>query len=241
MVAGKICMQRVTQFSPKHTSTLIDCQGWSPQIFDPRLSREWEISVITPPWLYKILVWSLGKYTRGNPILTKTHKHTHLPSMMFLPNFHPLYRCRSRAAWYSLSIFDFFKVQISILALKFGLYGSRHSPNLTCTMGSSRHNSPQVINPCTLAVPAPFIINYVFFSPNQHSSVKNWTKWIPIFTKLGVHHGLLPPKLTARFQLLLPLRSRSAFISFLFISFKKLQKTKKNRCQFFGPLFCLWL
>ena len=27
VVVGKIHMQGVTQFSPKHTSTLIDCQG----------------------------------------------------------------------------------------------------------------------------------------------------------------------------------------------------------------------
>ena len=64
-------MQGVIQLSPKHTGTLIDRQGWSPQIFHPRLSREWEILAIT---LQGCIEWKCGRWgnmRRVNQFLPK--------------------------------------------------------------------------------------------------------------------------------------------------------------------------
>ena len=41
-----------------------------------------------------------------------------------------------------------------------------------------------------------------FFGPSPLWSVKKWTEWLPILTKLGVHHGLLVPQLSTKRQLI---------------------------------------
>ena len=64
---------------------------------------------------------------------------------------------------------------------------------------------------------------------------KKWTEWVPILTKLGVHHGLFQQQLSTKFQLLFSLHSCAIFISFLFIKLHNqyLQKTKKKLMSVF--------
>ena len=107
------------------------------------------------------------------------------------------------------SLFMLFKEKYSLYSLKNELNGSRFSQNLVYTTGSSYNNSPQNSNSCSLSVPTLCFIHYqfIFFSSNLPSSIKRWTKWVPILIKLGAHHGLFLPQLFTKFQLLLSLRS----------------------------------
>ena len=161
--------------------------------------------------------------------------------MRFLPNFHPLYPCRSCAASHSLSIFGFFKspnphssvknwTKWVLILTKFDVHHG---------LPTTTHHKFSTLVPLSFLRCVPFVINFsvVFFSPYRHSCVKNCSKWIPILTKLDVHHGLFPAQLSTRSQLLFPLRSSSALISFLFTSFKKLLKTKKKLRSIFWPPF----
>ena len=97
------------------------------------------------------------------------------------------------------------------------------SPKLTGTLFFYPPGcSPKILNPCSPPLFPPCL---PFFSPPIFERFvlfiekfclllfQKWTKWVPILTKLGEHHGLVLPQLSTKFQLLLSLRSRAVLIS----------------------------